>query len=44
MGEKLFISLKTVDTYRARIMEKLGLTHRCELVRFAPRVGLLSEL
>ncbi len=34
----------TVDTYRARIMEKLGLTHRSELVRFALRVGLLSEM
>ena len=35
IGEKLFISPKTVDTYRARIMEKLGLNHRSELVRFA---------
>ena len=44
IGKKLFISPKTVDTYRARITEKLGLTHRSELVRFALRVGLLSEL
>ena len=44
IGEKLFISPKTVDTYRARIMEKLGLTHRSELVRFALRAGLLKEL
>ena len=44
IGKKLFISPKTVDTYRARIMEKLGLTHRAELVRFALRVGLLSEV
>ena len=44
IGKKLFISPKTVDTYRARIMEKLGLTHRSELVRFALRVGLLSEV
>lgn len=44
IGKKLFISPKTVDTYRARIMEKLGLTHRSELVRFALRVGLLKEL
>jgi two-component system response regulator NreC len=43
IGEKLFISPKTVDTYRARIMEKLGLNHRSELVRFALRTGLLKE-
>jgi DNA-binding CsgD family transcriptional regulator len=33
-----------VDTYRSRIMEKLGLSHRAELVRFALRAGLLKEL
>lgn len=42
IGEKLFISPKTVDTYRSRIMEKLGLTHRSELVRFALKTGLLK--
>ncbi len=44
IGEKLFISPKTVDTYRARIMEKLGLNHRSELVRFALRTGLLKQM
>lgn len=44
IGQKLFISPKTVDTYRSRIMDKLGLTHRSELVRFALRVGLLKEI
>jgi DNA-binding NarL/FixJ family response regulator len=44
IGVKLFISPKTVDTYRARIMQKLGLNHRYELVRFALRTGLLKEL
>lgn len=42
IGEKLFISPKTVDTYRARVMEKLGLHHRSELVRLAVRGGLLK--
>lgn len=41
IGRKLSISPKTVDTYRSRIMEKLGLHHRSELVRFALRQGLL---
>jgi DNA-binding NarL/FixJ family response regulator len=44
IGKQLFISPKTVDTYRARIMEKLGLNHRSELVRYALKVGLLTEL
>jgi DNA-binding NarL/FixJ family response regulator len=42
IGKKLFISPKTVDTYRSRIMEKLGLNHRSELVRFALQQGLLK--
>jgi two-component system response regulator NreC len=41
IGSKLSISPKTVDTYRARIMEKLELHHRSELVRFALQTGLL---
>jgi DNA-binding NarL/FixJ family response regulator len=41
VGKKLFLSPKTVDTYRARIMKKLGLGHRSELVRFALKHGLL---
>ena len=44
IGKKLFISPKTVDTYRSRIMDKLGLNHRSELVRFALKVGLLKEV
>jgi DNA-binding NarL/FixJ family response regulator len=44
IGEKLFISPKTVDTYRSRIMDKLGLSHRSELVRFALEVGLLKRV
>jgi len=42
IGALLDLSSKTVDTYRARLMSKLGLTHRSELVRFALRAGLLK--
>ncbi|MGI9180848.1 MAG: response regulator [Longimicrobiaceae bacterium] len=42
IGKKLFLSPKTVDTYRARLMQKLELTHRSQLVRFALRTGLLK--
>jgi two-component system response regulator NreC len=43
IGQKLFLSPKTVDTYRQRIMEKLGLHHRAELVRYALNSGLLHQ-
>jgi DNA-binding NarL/FixJ family response regulator len=43
IGEKLFISPKTVDTYKQRINEKLGLAHRSDYVAFALKLGLLSE-
>lgn len=42
IGEKLFISPKTVDTYKQRINEKLGLAHRADYVKFALKLGLLS--
>jgi two-component system response regulator NreC len=41
-GKKLFLSPKTVDTYRSRLMRKLGLSHRAELVRFALESGVLK--
>jgi DNA-binding NarL/FixJ family response regulator len=43
IGERLFISPKTVDTYKQRIGEKLGLTHRSEYVQFALKLGLLTQ-
>ncbi len=43
IGEKLTISPKTVDTYKQRIGEKLGLTHRPDYVKFALRLGLLKN-
>jgi two-component system response regulator NreC len=42
VGKKLFLSPKTVDTYRARLMQKLGLSHRSELVRLALKTGVLK--
>ena len=43
IGERLYISPKTVDTYRSRITQKLGLKHRSEVVRFALQTGLLQK-
>ena len=42
IGQRLFISAKTVDTYRQRLMQKLGLRHRADLVQYAVRRGLLD--
>ena len=42
-AELLSLSPKTVETYRHRAMQKLGLTNRAELVRYALRAGLLAE-
>lgn len=43
IGEKLHISHKSVETYRARVMEKLNISDRPALVRYALRKGLLNE-
>ncbi len=42
IGKKLFISVRTVDTHRARIMRKLSLETRAELVLFALANGLIG--
>ncbi len=41
--EELFISVRTAETHRAHIMQKLGLASRAELVRYAMAQGLLEE-
>jgi DNA-binding NarL/FixJ family response regulator len=43
IGATLGVSVKTVETYRSRINDKLGFTSRAELVRFALRSGLMNE-
>jgi two-component system response regulator NreC len=39
---QILVSVKTVETYRARIAEKLGLRTRSDIVRFAVQMGLLT--
>src|SRR3990172_12142911 len=43
IADRLSLSSKTVDTYRARGMEKLGLRTRAALVQFALAHGLLAD-
>ncbi|HZC24445.1 MAG TPA: response regulator transcription factor [Candidatus Binatia bacterium] len=42
ISEQIYISTKTVETYRARFAEKLGLKSRAQIVRYALNLGLLS--
>ena len=42
ISDKLFISVRTAETHRAHIMQKLRLSTRAELVRFALEHGLLE--
>ena len=42
IGEKLFISVRTVDTHRAHIMRKVQLQTRSELVMFALANGVIG--
>ncbi|MDH5670950.1 MAG: response regulator transcription factor [Myxococcales bacterium] len=44
IAERLQLSTKTIDTYRQRVGQKLGLRTRAELVRFAIETGVLAPL
>lgn len=43
IADILFVSVKTVETYKARVMEKLELHKRAELVRYALQNGVISR-
>jgi two-component system response regulator NreC len=43
IAKMLFISVRTAETHRAHIMQKLRLNTRAELVRYALSEGLLAE-
>ncbi len=43
IAKMLYISVRTAETHRAHIMQKLGLQTRAELVRHALASGLLDE-
>lgn len=43
IADQLVISVKTVETHKAHIMEKLSLRSRVELVRYAMQHGLLIQ-
>jgi DNA-binding NarL/FixJ family response regulator len=44
IAQRLSIGAKSVETYKSRATEKLGLRTRAQIVRFAIRQGWLAEL
>jgi two-component system response regulator NreC len=43
IAQMLYISVRTAETHRAHIMQKLGLSSRAELVRHALEHGLIES-
>lgn len=43
IAEKLFVSVKTVETHRAQLMSRLGIHDVAGLVRFAIRTGVVTR-
>jgi two-component system response regulator NreC len=42
VGTRMHLSVKTIETHRARLLDKLGLRSRAELTRYALEMGLLG--
>jgi DNA-binding NarL/FixJ family response regulator len=42
VADRLYLSVKTVETYKARLVEKLELKGRADLVRYALEEGILT--
>jgi two-component system response regulator NreC len=41
IAEELRLGVKSIETYRSRVMDKLGLSSRSALVRYALEAGIL---
>lgn len=44
IGENLSLSVKTVETYKSRLMQKLEYTKKSELIEYAVKYGLLPTM
>ena len=42
IAKQIAVGVKTVETYRSRFVEKLGLRTRTDVIRFAVQMGLLT--
>ncbi len=43
IAKQIFLGVKTIETYRSRFAEKLGLRTRSDVIRFAVQMGLLTS-
>ena len=43
IGKRLFISPRTVEIHRARMMQKLGLRSQSDLIFYALKRGVISN-
>ena len=43
IAKQIAVGVKTVETYRSRLAQKLGLRTRSDVVRFAVQMGLLTS-
>jgi two-component system response regulator NreC len=43
VADKLFLSVKTIESYKARLKEKLHLNSRVDMIRYAMNTGLLNK-
>jgi two-component system, NarL family, response regulator NreC len=43
IAEKLGVSVKTVETYRTRLRQKLGFKSRADIIRFAFESGIMTQ-
>jgi DNA-binding NarL/FixJ family response regulator len=42
IADELCLSINTISTYRARILQKMDLQNNAELIRYALKMGLVS--
>jgi two-component system response regulator NreC len=42
IAKQIFVGVKTIETYRSRLADKLGLRTRSDVIRFAIQMGLLT--
>ena len=42
IAKQIFVGVKTIETYRSRLAEKLGFRTRSDMIRFAVQMGLLT--
>ena len=43
IASELYVSVRTVETHRAHVQQKLGLKARADLVHYAREAGLLTD-